>query len=71
MERTVRPIEMYVGNGTDSGTWHTEYIDIPIDTPEVLIDEVAIEKAKEEIESFQFVGVYAVPLIEDLHEYDE
>ena len=46
MRNKLRPIEMYIGEGSDFGTWTTEYVDIPIDTPEDKIEEVAIETAK-------------------------
>ena len=64
---------MYIGVGTDFGTWGTEYVDIPIDTPDDKIEEVAIAKVKEEgvAEGFVFCGVYAIPSLEDQPYGDE
>lgn len=59
-----RSIELYFGVGGDSGTWFTEYVDIPYNTPTDKISEVAIEVGKED-GSYAFVGVYAIPDLTD------
>jgi len=51
------------GNGGDSGTWDTDYIDIPDDTPDDRLNE-AVTEAAQKIEwrageSPCFVGFYA------------
>ena len=58
---------MYIGVGTDFGTWGTEYVDIPIDTPDDKIEEVAIAKVKEDgvVDNFVFCGVYCIPSLDD------
>jgi hypothetical protein len=65
-ERT-RQIEYYrlwAGNGGDSGTWDTDFAEIPADTPDDRIDE-AVEKAVAAIqwrdEPPIITGVYSVP----------
>ena len=69
MEHKERPIEMYIGEGSDFGTWSTEYVDIPIDTPEDKIEEVAIKKARNVFDDFVFVGVYSIMPLEELDEF--
>ena len=59
-----RVIELYFGHGADSGTWSTDYVDIPFNTPDDKISEVAIEVGKSE-GSFAFVGLYAIPSLDD------
>ena len=74
MSYKTRPIEMYYGyaegNG-DYGSWGTDYVDIPIDTPEDKIAEVAKEIAKNEYEGddLAFVGVYHIMPLEDVDDY--
>jgi len=62
-----RAVEMYIGIGTDWGTWSTEYVDIPIDTPDDKIEEVAVAKVKEDgvVDNFVFCGVYSIPSLDD------
>jgi len=71
MKSKVRPVEMYIGisNGSDFGTWYTDYVEIPIDTPENLINDVAIEVAKKHLSNIAFVGVYSIMPLEDVDEY--
>ena len=69
MENKTRPIEMYVGEGSDSGTWYTEYVDIPIDTPEDKIEEVAKDQARNDFIDFVFIGVYSIVPLEDIGNY--
>ena len=69
-EPKTRVVEMYVGVGTgngDCGTWGTTYVDIPIDTPENEIEEVAkdILRNDEKIVSFAFAGIYHLPALDD------
>ena len=68
-----RAVEMYIGIGTDFGTWSTEYVDIPIDTPDDKIEEVAIAKEKEDgvVDNFVFCGVYCIPSLDDKPYGDE
>ena len=71
MKDLKRVVEMYVGwgfHGIDSGTWETEYVEIPRDTPECQVRERAIAQAKEDFSDFVFVGIYSIP---DLNESDE
>ena len=71
MGRKTRIVEMYIGEGTDFGTWHTEYVDIPIDTPEDKIEEVAKNVANETFTiDYMFVGVYSVPSLDELDDID-
>ena len=69
-----RVVEMYVGKGTEFGTWSTEYVEIPRDTPDNEIELKAINQAKEDFRyNFVFVGVYSIPSLEDsdeIMEYD-
>jgi len=63
------------GYGGDYGTWNTDYVSIPIDTPKDKIEEVAIKTAKSMNVDFEgkpdlvFVGVYHIMPLEDLDEY--
>ena len=59
-----RKIELYFGFGDDSGTWSTDYVDIPYDTPEEKIGEVASEIGRNG-GGYVFVGVYAIPGLDD------
>jgi hypothetical protein len=67
----IRPIEMYIGEGSDFGTWGTEYVDIPIDTPDDKIEQVAKDKVHEDFaeREFIFCGVYAIVPLEDLDDF--
>ena len=66
----IRQIEYYrlwSGNSGSSGTWDTDYVDIPADTPEDKIDEVA--KAAINLIGWTdevpiATGIYHVPSIE-------
>lgn len=60
-----RYIEMYIGIGGDNGTWDTEYVPIPIDTPDDAIDSIAISITKELYKNISFTGVYSIPELED------
>ena len=71
MGNKTRPIEMYIGEGSDFGTWHTEYVDIPIDTPEDKIEQVAKDKAREVFSDFVFIGVYSIVPLEEIEGWDE
>ena len=66
MARKTRLVEMYIGIGSDFGTWGTEYVEIPIDTPDDKINEVAMNVAKEDFTGYQFVGIYSVPSLDEL-----
>lgn len=60
-----RAIEVYLGYGSDHGTWTTEYVDIPEDTPEEKIEQAAKDAARAEGHEFVFCGVYAIPSLDD------
>ena len=60
-----RMIEMYIGYGSDFGTWETDYVDIPLDTPDDKIEEVAKDVIIEDRKDIAFTGVYAIPSLED------
>ena len=60
-----RAIEVYLGVGTDFGTWGTEYVDIPADTPEDKIEQAARDAARAEGYEFVFCGVYCIPPMDD------
>jgi hypothetical protein len=70
-QRKTRPIEYYrlwPGGSGDSGTWDTDMVDIPADTPDAQIEE-AVKKAAAEIRWRDgppvIVGVYSVPTPEE------
>lgn len=68
-----RQIEMYVGRATDAGgqggEWWTTYVDIPADTPEDKIEDVARKVLWEHLEKesadASFLGVYHIPPLEE------
>lgn len=66
-KRKTRPIEYYrlwAGNSGDSGTWDTDIIDIPADTPDDKIEEAvkdAAAKIRWREEPPVLVGIYSVP----------
>ena len=64
-----RSIEVYIGYGSDSGTWLTEYVDIPLDTPDDKIESVAIDVAKSQFRDTAFIGLYSIP--ESMGDTDE
>jgi hypothetical protein len=71
MAKTTREIEFYrlwAGNGGASGTWDTDFVDIPADTPDELI-AAAVQRAADQIAWNPTppvaVGVYSVPPLED------
>jgi len=69
-----RNVEVYIGYGSDNGTWITDYVEIPRNTPEDKIESVAIDQGKSEHEGFIFVGIYAIPSLEESDEmldYDD
>jgi len=72
MPKKDRPIEIYVGysNGSDAGHWGTEYVRIPLDTPEEKIAAVACKAMQtmlddRGVENAAFFGVYNIPDPED------
>ena len=76
MKSKVRPIEMYIGinNSGDCGSWYTDYVEIPIETPENEIEKVANEQAMTdfiEVENLTFVGIYCIMPLEEIDEYYE
>lgn len=75
MKSKVRPIEMFFAipnGGGDCGSWYTDYVEIPIDTPDDKIEavskNVAIDTYKGE-ETLAFTGVYFIMPIEEVDEY--
>lgn len=67
----VRNIEMYIGEGSDFGTWGTEYVEIPADTPNDKIEEVAKDAVDKSFDGYCFCGVYAIPDLTDDINCDE
>lgn len=60
---TTRAIEVaraWCGSEGDSGEWDTAYYDIPIDTPEDKIEEVALAECRREIAAYS-AGIYDAP----------
>jgi hypothetical protein len=69
-----RVVEMYIGTGSDYGSWRTDYAEIPIDTLDNDIEAVAIKEMTlkcKGMEEFQFTGVYSIPTLEDSNEIME
>jgi len=64
-KKQTRAVEMYIGFGDDIGTWNTEYVNIPVDTPEDKIVEVAKEQLKADGCQFTFTGVYSIPALDN------
>lgn len=68
-----RTVEMYVGEaalGESHGMWNTDYVDIPADTPEDKIAEVAERAMWKQLEEQKagnvvFIGVYHIPDVEE------
>jgi hypothetical protein len=70
--RSVEYYRCWAGNGGDSGTWDTDFIDIPADTPEDKVEE-AVRKAADTIkwrngEAPVIIGLYCDS---DIDEEDE
>ena len=68
-----RMVEMYFGepgNGGDYGTWFTDYVEIPLNTPDDKVKEIAINAAKEYANEnniqYIFIGVYNITNMEDI-----
>jgi hypothetical protein len=66
-----RPIEYYrlwPGNGGDSGTWDTDFVQIAADTPDDKIEEAvqqAVAKIKWRDQPPAITGIYSVPTPEE------
>ena len=58
-----RLIEMYVGDY--DGTWYTEYVTIPLDTPDEDIERVSINAAATQIKGYVFIGLYNITEIDE------
>jgi len=60
-----RLVEMYIGK--QNGTWYTDYVGIPLDTPQNLIEKVAMEVAIKcyEKEEPAFIGLYNITEMSD------
>ena len=79
MARTKRPVEMYLARpwptvvGGDTGEWWTDFVNIPINTPEDQIAAVAEGVLMEEIEDddIAFVGVFNIQSLEELDDEDD
>jgi len=74
MKKLKRVVEMYIGTGTDYGTWSTEYVEIPRDTFSEEIERVASEQARidfRKFDDYMFSGVYSIPTIEESDEIME
>lgn len=61
---------MFIGIGSDYGTWGTEYVDIPIDTPEDDIEEVGRNALRNEGYEFTIAGVYHIPSLDEFPNVD-
>ena len=62
--RKTRPVEYYRLWGGDSGTWDTDFVEVPAETPDDQIEEAvqkAVAKIKWREESPVIVGVYCAP----------
>lgn len=60
--KRVRPIEMYCCY--DDYTWQCEhFVEIPEITPDHMVEQVALEKARKQFteDSIVFIGLYSVP----------
>ena len=44
--RAIEVARAWRGSGGDSGKWDTQYYDIPIDTPEDQIEQVALDECR-------------------------
>ena len=69
---TTRAIEVaraWNGVEGDSGEWNTSHYDIPSDTPEDKIEEVALAACREEHKgangAMQYCWVYSIPSLDD------
>lgn len=60
-----RAIEMFLGVGTDNGTWDTEYVDIPVDTPEDKMEELGRAVLRADGHDFVISGIYSIPSLDD------
>jgi len=61
---TVEYYRCFPGNNGDSGTWNTNYIAIPADTPEDKMDaaiRLACNSLNWSTEMPVFVGLYCIP----------
>lgn len=71
--KKTRPVEIVIGIGDDSGTWGTEYFDVPYETPESILVEVAVTAAKNEYYSkgypFTFMTLYAIVPLDEVDEF--
>ena len=69
--KNVRQIEYYrlwPGNGGDSGTWDTDFVEIPASTPEDEVDEAAtraIARVPWTDEVPIATGIYHVPALDE------
>ena len=76
MSKKTRTVEMYVGvHEGNAQTWFTEFVDIPADTPEDKVGEVAEKKLLRRLEKTDlqvaFVGVYNDSYEEDEDDYPD
>jgi hypothetical protein len=58
-----RLIEMYVGYS--EGSWNTTYVDIPMDTPDDLIEQAAMLAGQNQIKDYVFIGLYNITEIDE------
>ena len=74
MKKLNRVVEMYIGTGTDNGTWRTDYVEIPRDTPDTEIEQASIRQGRVDFSSepsHVFLGIYSIPSLEDSDEIME
>ena len=61
-----RRIEVYYGYYVgDSQMWDSEYVEIPIDTPEDKIKEVALNNFSKPKQDLAFKGILCIPPLDD------
>jgi len=74
MRKLKRVVELYIGEGSDFGTWRTDYVEIPRDTPDDNISDIALAQGKIDFgqsEGYMFSGIYSIPSLEDSDEIME
>ena len=70
MIKRVRIVEMFVGYGSNPGTWDTVHVEIPIETPKGKIRKLAEEACQKlcqqgKLKDVAFFGIYNIPEDED------
>jgi len=74
MRKLKRVVELYIGEGSDNGTWRTDYVEIDRDAPESQIERLALAQGEIDFgqsEGYMFSGIYCIPSLEDSDEIME